>query len=181
MTKEDTLGDTVETPATTALARWLARATRAQDVRVSRYERLPGGAIQDNFLLDVDIRGGPWQGEHAFVLRTDAPTGVAASLSRAQEFAVLRVAHAAGVTAPKPLFLCRDTTVLGREFFIMKRIPGRRAGSPAHARARAGSRRCSARPRTGCEPRSHSCDPSAVERRDKARRACVHGHSVGGR
>jgi len=124
LTKEDTLGDTVETPATTALARWLARATRAQDVRVARYERLPGGAIQDNFLLDVDIRGGPWQGEHAFVLRTDAPTGVAASLSRAQEFAVLRVAHAAGVTAPKPLFLCRDTTVLGREFFIMKRLPG---------------------------------------------------------
>ena len=124
MTKDDTLGDTVQTPATTALARWLARATRAQDVRVARYERLPGGAIQDNFLLDVDIRGGPWQGEHAFVLRTDAPTGVAASLSRAQEFAVLRVAHAAGVTAPKPLFLCRDTTVLGREFFIMKRLPG---------------------------------------------------------
>ena len=124
MTKDDTLSDTVENPATIALARWLAQATRAQEVRVVRYERLPGGAIQDNFLLDVDIAGGPWHGEHSFVLRTDAPTGVAASLSRAQEFAVLRVAHAAGVIAPEPLLLCRDTEVLGRAFFIMKRLPG---------------------------------------------------------
>jgi len=122
--KDETLSDAVDTAETNALARWLVGATHAQDVRILRYERLPGGAIQDNFLLDVDIRGGKWHGEHAFVLRTDAPTGVAASLSRAQEFAVLRVAHAAGVTAPKPLFLCRDTSVLGREFFIMARLPG---------------------------------------------------------
>lgn len=124
MIKDETLSDAVDTAETNALARWLEGAMRAQNVRVVRYERLPGGAIQDNFLLDVDIHGGTWQGEHAFVLRTDAPTGVAASLSRAQEFAVLRVAHAAGVTAPEPLFLCRDTTVLGREFFIMTRLPG---------------------------------------------------------
>src|SRR5436190_328890 len=124
LTKDETLSDTVDNPATIALARWLVQATRAQDVRIVRYERLPGGAIQDNFLLDVDITGGPWHGEHPLVLRTDAPTGVAASLSRAQEFAVLRVAHAAGVIAPEPLLLCRDTDVLGRAFFIMKRLPG---------------------------------------------------------
>jgi aminoglycoside phosphotransferase (APT) family kinase protein len=124
LTKDETLSDTVDSPATIALARWLARATDARDVRIGRYERLPGGAIQDNFLLDVDVEGGPWHGGHSLVLRTDAPTGVAASLTRAQEFAVLRVAHAAGVIAPQPLFLCRDKEVLGREFFIMKRLPG---------------------------------------------------------
>ena len=124
MTNVETTGETVEDAATTALTGWLARTTNARDVRVVRYERLPGGAIQDNFLLDVHVDGGPWHGEHAFVLRTDAPTGVAASLSRAQEFAVLRVAHAAGVVAPQPLFLCRDNDVLGREFFIMQRLPG---------------------------------------------------------
>jgi aminoglycoside phosphotransferase (APT) family kinase protein len=124
LTKDETLSDTVDNPAGIALARWLAHATRAQDVRIVRYERLPGGAIQDNFLLDVDIAGGPWHGKHALVLRSDAPTGVAASLSRAQEFAVLRVAHAAGVIAPEPLLLCRDTEVLGRAFFIMQRLPG---------------------------------------------------------
>jgi aminoglycoside phosphotransferase (APT) family kinase protein len=118
----------METPATTAIADWLRTHAQAREVRVTRYERLPGGAIQDNYTLDVDIEDGPWRGSHAFVLRTDARSSVAASLTRAQEFTVLRVAHAAGVAAPRPLFLCQDADVLGREFFIMERLPGIAAG-----------------------------------------------------
>ncbi|HSC23104.1 MAG TPA: phosphotransferase family protein [Casimicrobiaceae bacterium] len=118
----------VDTPEATALARWLAREMHAQDVRVVRYERLPGGAIQDNHRLDVDVTGGPHEGAAALVLRADAPSAVAASLTRAQEFAVLRVAHANGVAAPKPLFLCRDRSVVGRAFFVMERLPGIAAG-----------------------------------------------------
>ena len=114
----------MDTTAATAISRFLRAELQTGDVRVTRYERLPGGAIQDNYLLDVEVAGGPAQGSHAYVLRTDAPSSVAASLSRAQEFAVLRVAHGAGVAAPKPLFLCRDETVLGRAFFIMERLPG---------------------------------------------------------
>jgi aminoglycoside phosphotransferase (APT) family kinase protein len=122
---QQTLRDTAtETPAATAIGRWLGEQMSASDVRVTRYERLPGGAIQDNFLLDVDIAKGPWRGSHGFVLRTDAPSNIAASLTRAQEFAVLNVAHAAGVATPKPLFLCRDRAVIGREFFVMERLPG---------------------------------------------------------
>ncbi|HEX6136889.1 MAG TPA: phosphotransferase, partial [Casimicrobiaceae bacterium] len=111
-------------PASAAIARWLRGEARAKDVRIARFERLAGGAIQDNWALDVDIAGGPWQGTHAWVLRTDAPTRVATSLTRAQEFGVLRVAHAAGVLAPRPLFFCRDGGVIGREFFVMERLPG---------------------------------------------------------
>ena len=60
---QQTLRDTAtETPAATAIARWLGEQMSASDVRVTRYERLPGGAIQDNFLLDVDIAKGPWRG-----------------------------------------------------------------------------------------------------------------------
>lgn len=114
--------------ATGALAAWLRRQMRADDVRITRYAPLHGGAIQDNSLLDVDVDGGPWHGSHALVLRTDAPTGIAASLTRRQEYAVLRVAHAAGVTAPRPLFLCDDAKVLGRDFFVMERLPGLAAG-----------------------------------------------------
>ena len=108
----------------TAIAGWLRRETNANHVGITRYERLSGGAIQDNRLLDVDIDGGACSGQHHFVLRTDAPTRVPMSLTRAQEFAVLRVAHAAGGIAPEPMFLCRDTHVLGREFFIMQRVAG---------------------------------------------------------
>ena len=36
----------------------------------------------------------------------------------------MRVAHEARVITPEPLFLCRDMDVLGREFFVMRRVPG---------------------------------------------------------
>lgn len=110
------------------IARWLRGETGADNVRVIAFERLPGGAIQDNWLLDVEVDGGPWQGAHGFVLRTDALSGVSASLTRAQEYAVLRAAHVAGVIAPEPVFLCSDLDIIGRVFFIMRRIRGIAAG-----------------------------------------------------
>jgi aminoglycoside phosphotransferase (APT) family kinase protein len=118
----------IDVPPTSALAGWLARAMQADRVRIGRYERLSGGAIQGNFALDIDVAGGAYAGHHALVLRSDAPSGVAASLSRAQEFAVLRAVHAAGVLAPQPLFHCGDRDVIGREFFVMRRIAGVAAG-----------------------------------------------------
>ena len=126
---EATLDDTeMAATATAAIERWLRAETRANAVRITRCERLSGGAIQDNWALDVHIEGGPWHGERAWVLRADGRSKVAASLTRAQEFAVLRVAHASGVIAPKPLFLCRDSSVLARDFFILERLPGIAAG-----------------------------------------------------
>jgi len=117
-----------DTPETRAVAAWLAGEMRATSVRIGRYVRLSGGAIQGNFGLDVDVSGGPLAGHHALVLRTDAPSVVAASNSRSQEFAVLRAAHAAGVLAPEPLFICDDRRIIGREFFVMRRIAGVGAG-----------------------------------------------------
>jgi len=117
-----------DTPETRAIAAWLAREMRATGVRIGGYQRLSGGAIQGNFGLDVEVFGGPHAGRHALVLRTDAPSLVAASNSRSQEFAALRAAHAAGVLAPEPLFLCLDRSVIGREFFVMRRIAGFGAG-----------------------------------------------------
>ena len=127
-TMQETPPVRLDSPMADSIARWLAQETQARDVRITGLARLPGGAIQDNWTVDVDIDGGSWSGTHAWVLRTDAPSGVAASLTRAQEFAVLRVANEAGVIAPKALFLCRERDVLQREFFIMQRIPGLAAG-----------------------------------------------------
>ena len=69
-----------------ALASWLATATGADEARINRLERLSGGAIQENWALDVELVGGRRPGPHALVLRTDAPTRVAVSWSRAQEY-----------------------------------------------------------------------------------------------
>lgn len=86
--------------------------------------QLGGGAIQENHALDVTIDDGPMRGRHAWVLRTDAPSGVAASRTREEEFALLSAAHSAGVTVPTPLWLCKDAAIAGRPFYIMQRVPG---------------------------------------------------------
>lgn len=110
------------------LAVFAAAAARAERVDVLDVRPLSGGAIQENWALDLEIVGGAMAGRHALVLRTDAPTRVPVSLTRPQEFALLRLAHAAGVTVPEPLWLCTDTAVLGRSFYVMRRLRGTAAG-----------------------------------------------------
>jgi len=67
-------------------------------------------------------------GRQALVLRTDAPTGIPSSLSRIEEFAVLRAVFKAGVTVPEPLLACPDPTVFGAPFFVMRRVAGTAQG-----------------------------------------------------
>lgn len=57
-----------------------------------------------------------------------SPAGVAASLTKPQEFAVLRAGFAAGMAAPEPLFACDDPAVFPRPFYIMRRACGIAAG-----------------------------------------------------
>src|SRR5581483_8528831 len=62
-------------------------------------------------------------------------------LSREQEFRVLQAAHQAGVLAPRPRWLCNDSNVLGKPFFLMDRVEGESVGrrvvrEPALAEAR---------------------------------------------
>jgi aminoglycoside phosphotransferase (APT) family kinase protein len=113
---------------TKALERFIARSAGARRATVVELRPLPGGAIQDNRLLTVDIEGGPHAGRLHAVLRTDAPSAVAVSHTRAHEFALLRAAFAAGVAVPEPLWLCDDPAVLGRLFFVMRRVGGVAAG-----------------------------------------------------
>lgn len=106
--------------------RFGAFITRAAgcDARVMRLERMSGGAVQENWALDVALHGRTAE----WVLRTDARATVPESMTRAQEFAVLQAMHAAKVLAPRPLYLCDDPAITGRRFFIMERVPGVAAG-----------------------------------------------------
>ena len=106
------------------LSDFIARASGDEKARVVRFERMSGGAVQENWALDVEIDGKP----RYWVLRTDAPAAVRESLTRAQEFAVLQAMQEACVLAPKPLYLCEDPAITGRGFFIMERLSGVAAG-----------------------------------------------------
>ena len=59
-----------------ALACWLASETGAAEVTVERMALLGGGAIQENWGLDIVCRGGRLDGRHELVLRTDAASRV---------------------------------------------------------------------------------------------------------
>ena len=103
-----------------ALRDWLARATGDAALRITVLTRLSGGAIQQNWALDVEGAGGAQR----WVLRSDAPAVLAVSHSRAAEFALLRAAKDAGVMVPAPLYLCDDRAAIGRPFFVMSRVEG---------------------------------------------------------
>jgi aminoglycoside phosphotransferase (APT) family kinase protein len=117
-------GTTGEDRRLEALARFLAEASGAARVEITGLTPLRGGAIQENWAVDAYISGGAFAGEQRLVLRTAAPTGVAASLGRIEEFAVLEAAFAAGVTVPEPLWASDNLERMGKPFFTMRRVEG---------------------------------------------------------
>src|SRR3546814_10562661 len=88
------------------------------------------------------------------VLRTDAPSGVAVSRSRAEEFAVLSAAYRAGVTVPEPLWLCEDLGVLGKAFYVMRRVGGTAAPQRLMKEAALGGDRDALAGRLGADRKS---------------------------
>ncbi len=91
----------------------------APGVVVANAKRLSGGAIQENWCLTLRHDDGH---SEEVVLRCNAASHVSESRSRAEEYHLLCVAEAAGVTVAKPLALGDDC--LGRDFFIMAKAAG---------------------------------------------------------
>ncbi|MGL6245260.1 phosphotransferase family protein [Pseudomonas sp.] len=120
-----------------AIEQYLSYVGQASRVELKLADLLSGGAIQENWRIDAQFHDGPYRGLQSLVIRTDAPSGVSVSHGRAQEYALLIAAFEAGVTVPQPLWLCEDRSVLGRPFFVMRRVEGT---ASAHLIARADSR-----------------------------------------
>jgi aminoglycoside phosphotransferase (APT) family kinase protein len=147
-----------------ALEDFIARSAGGLRVTICEAQRLAGGAIQENWLIRADIAGGPLAGNLDAVVRTDSPSGVAVSHSRAQEYALLRAAYAAGVTVPEPLWLCEDRDLIGRPFFVMRRIGGTAAGHLLVKDGRYGGDRTILAERLGAElARIHSIRPPRAD------------------
>ena len=112
-----------------ALGPFIRDAAGADDVTVEDGKLLAGGAIQENRALTVTIHGGDFAGIHEMVLRSEAASTITESRPLYQQFAVLKVAEAAGVTVPKPLWYCGDTAITGKPFYLMQRIEGEALGN----------------------------------------------------
>jgi aminoglycoside phosphotransferase (APT) family kinase protein len=139
------------------LAGFIAKAS-GQAVGAIEASPLAGGAIQENWLVDIELAGEPQE----LVLRTDAPSRVAMSHGRAQEFALLTAAHGAGVTVPEPLWLCRDPDVLGQDFYLMRRVAGVARGNRVVKDLKLGGDRKRLAERLGAElARIHKILPGA--------------------
>ena len=110
------------------LANFIVSAASANGCVINGVTRLAGGAIQENYALDLEISGGPFDGHLSTVLRTSAPTGVADSHDRMSEFTITRAAFDIGVLTPRPLWCCEDRSVIGKPFSIMLRAPGEARG-----------------------------------------------------
>lgn len=142
------------------LAQRLGEELEAHSVEIGRMERLSGGAIQENWAVDLTVEGGPKAGSLSAVLRTDSPTGVAVSLSRAQEFELLSAAWHAGVTVPEPLACVTDKSVIGKEFCLMRRVAGTALGQKITRDMSLGGDRETLTERMGAEmARIHSISP----------------------
>lgn len=108
---------------------YLREQLGAAAVYLDNTYKLGGGAIQENWALQVMVVGGRYAGQHHWVLRTDAPTAVAASHGRAEEFQLLKLAYRAGLKVPKPICCEPSGEWLGAPFFIAERLPGFALGS----------------------------------------------------
>ncbi len=100
------------------LEAWLAAELGAARVALGPVELLAGGAIGENWRLGAEVEGGPRAGEHDWVLRTDAPSGVSLSHEKHQEFACIAAAYEAGVAVPEPVAQSDDHAVIGAPFMI---------------------------------------------------------------
>ncbi len=120
------LGTGTDIPAARdALAAFLTDRSGADRAEILALEKLAGGTLQENWRVSTRLTGGADAGTHEYVVRTNRPGAIPnETLTRPQEFAVMRAVHDAGMTVPEPLWLCDDESIIGRTFFVMRFVPG---------------------------------------------------------
>src|SRR5437762_14234500 len=106
-----------------ALSRFLAGASGAEKVEVTVCELLAGGALQENWGLDVFFSDGRLVGPQRLVLRSTAASGKPSRLPRLAAFPVLQSSFAAVVAVPDPLFACAVPGDVGKLYNVLRRLP----------------------------------------------------------
>src|SRR2546423_6443296 len=106
-------------PATAAMIADMREALEAVLGPISEPVLLPGGASKEAWAVDAG-------GERLLVRRAGGGVIHRHTLSLGHEFEVLRAAHEAGVTVPRPVAYIEDLD--GREAFVMERLEGETIG-----------------------------------------------------
>lgn len=107
---------------------WLAREIGAERVTIAKAALLAGGAVQQNWRLDVEVSGGPHAGQHGWVLRTDAAASLDLSLDRVSEFRCIEAAYKAGVRVAEPIAVSSDRALIGQAFAVQALVSGNAQG-----------------------------------------------------
>lgn len=105
-----------------ALGAWIAGRLGGSQVQVTDIKLLPGGAIQENWLINCVVGAG--SETRAYVLRRNAVATIGSSRPLAQEFAVIERAHEAGALVPTPIGYCDDPGVVGECFSMVAAVAG---------------------------------------------------------
>ncbi len=114
-------------------------AVTGQPVDVETLQSLFNGAAQESWLVKAEIN----DADQSFILQRDLLVRLDdKTLDCDQEFRVMKLAHEAGVSIPKPRWYCLEPLILDRPFFITDYVEGVSNGSqvaslPELAEARA--------------------------------------------
>lgn len=92
-------------------------------VTVSGLERMAGGVSRETWSFDLIEQRGRRRVRHELVLRMD-PEQPYLPGHRDTEFRVIRLVAARGIPVPEVLWGSEDKAILGRGFFVMRRVAG---------------------------------------------------------
>jgi len=106
------------------LEAYLSGLIEAGNVKIHSANNLSYGAIQQNWAVELRVTTAYGSERCELILRMDAPTSIAASHTRRQEFDILTCAFNHGCLVPQPLAYCADPDLIGKPFFVMRRLPG---------------------------------------------------------
>lgn len=106
------------------LSEYLEAVTQ-QPLDVKTLQSLASGAVQESWLIKASVNGA----DQSFVLSRDLPTRIDdKALECDQEFRLMKVAHAAGISLPRPRWYCLEPLILDRPFSIVDYVEGVSSG-----------------------------------------------------
>ena len=106
------------------LARYIAlRLPNAQEIDVSNFERIAGGASRETFRFTLRYKDGAEAVERKLILRRDMPSSLLES-ERRTEFAAYKAFFGTGIPVPEMLWLEEDASHLDFPFFVAQELAG---------------------------------------------------------